>query len=57
MVDFAANNNNFASNRLSPFFVSRGLHSQISFDIVNLSVIITCEWMNKKKAIDISKSI
>ena len=57
MVEFAANNNNSTSTRLSPFFASRGLHPRRSFDVVDLSDTITRERINKKKAIDISESM
>ena len=55
MIEFATNNNNFAFTGLSPFFALRGLHLQISFDIINLLDTITHEQINKKKAIDISE--
>ena len=57
MAEFAANNNNFMSTRLSPFFTSKGLHPRISFDIVDLSDTTTRERINKKKAIDISEAM
>ena len=57
MIEFAANNNNFTSTRFSLFFALRGLHPCISFDVINLSNITTRERINKKKAIDISKSM
>ena len=57
MAEFAANNNNFASTKLSLFFTSRGLHLHISFDIIDFSDITTCKRINKKKAINISESM
>ena len=57
MAEFATNNNNFLSTRLSPFFASRGLHPRMNFDIVYLSDTITRERINKKKAINISKAM
>ena len=57
MAEFAANNNNSVSTKLSPFFASRGLHLQMSFDIIDFLDTITCEWINKKKAIEISESM
>ena len=57
MAEFAANNNNSTSTRLSPFFASRGLHLRMSFDVVDLSDTTTRERINKKKAIDISESM
>ena len=53
MAEFAANNNIFLSTKLSPFFTSRGLHSRMSFDIIDLSDTTIYKWINKKKAIDI----
>ena len=57
MAEFAANNNNSTSTRLSPFFASRGLHLRMSFDVVDLSDTTTRERINKKKAINISESM
>ena len=57
MAEFAVNNNNFLSTRLSPFFASRGLHPRMSFDVVDLSDTTTRERINKKKAIDISEAM
>ena len=57
MAEFVANNNDFAFTRLSPFFVSSGLHPRMSFDVIDLSDITTCKRINKKKAIDISESM
>ena len=54
ITEFAANNNDFASSRLSPFFALKSLHPQMSFDVVNFLDIITRERINMKKAIDIS---
>ena len=48
MVEFAANNNDSASTKLSPFFASRGLHLRMSFDVVDLSDTTTRERINKK---------
>ena len=56
MAEFAANNNESASTKLSPFFASRDLHPRMSFDVVNLSDT-TRERINKKKAIDISEAM
>ena len=57
MAEFAANNNDFSSTKLSPFFASRGLHLRMSFDIVDLSDTTTRERINKKKTIDISEAM
>ncbi len=57
MAEFVTNNNISSSTKLSPFFASRGLHSHMSFDVVDLSDTTTREWINKKKAIDISKAM
>ena len=39
IAEWAANNNNSTSTRLSPFFTSRGLHLYKSFDVVDFSDI------------------
>ena len=57
MAEFAANNNNSLSTRLSLFFASRGLHPRISFDVVDFSDTTTRERINKKKAIDIFEAM
>ena len=57
MAEFAANNNNSSSTRLSPFFASRGLHPCMSFDVIDLSDTTTRERINKKKTIDISEAM
>ena len=43
MAEFAANNNESASIKLSPFFATKGLHPRISFDKVELSDDNTCK--------------
>ena len=57
MAEFAANNNDSLSTRLSPFFASRGLHPRMSFDVVDLLDTTTRERINKKKAINISEAM
>ena len=57
MAEFAVNNNDFLSTKLSLFFASRGLHPWMNFDIVHFLNIITHKQINKKKAIDISKTM
>lgn len=57
MTEFATNNNISASIRLSLFFALKDLYLLISFDIINLSGITTCNQMNKKQVINISKAI
>ena len=57
MAEFAANNNDSASTRLSLFFASRGLYLQISFNIIDFWDITACEQINKKKTNDISESM
>ena len=57
MAEFAANNNELASIKLSPFFASRGFYLQMSFNIVELSDIIILKQINRQKALDISKAI
>ena len=42
---------------MSPFFTSRGLYPQMSFDVFDFSDTTTREQINKKKAIDISESM
>ena len=54
MAEFAANNNESASTKLSPFFATKGLHPRMSFDIVELSDTSTRERILKQKALDIS---
>ena len=53
MAKFAANNNNFAFTKLSPFFASKGLHPRMSFDVVDLSDTTIHERINKRKTINI----
>ena len=57
IAEFAANNNDSASTKLSPFFALRGLYPRMSFDIVDLSDTTTRKRINKKIAIDISKAM
>ncbi len=57
MAEFAANNNVSLSTKLSLFFTSRCLHSRMSFDVINFSDTTTRKRINKKKAIDISKTM
>ena len=57
MAEFAANNNESSSTKLSPFFASKGLHPRMSFDIVDLSNANTRERIHKQKALDISGNI
>ena len=54
MAEFAANNNESASTKLSPFFVTKGLHPRMSFDKVELSDASTCKRILNQKALDIS---
>ncbi len=54
MAEFAANNNESASTKLSLFFATKGLHPRMSFDIVELSDASTRERILKQKALDIS---
>ena len=57
MAEFVANNNDFSSTKLSLFFASKSLYSQISFNIINLLDIITYKQINKKETINISKAM
>ena len=43
IAEFVANNNESASIKLSLFFATKDFHPYISFDIVELSNISTCE--------------
>ena len=43
MIKFAVNNNDFLSTKLFPFFASRNLYLQISFNIIDLSDTTTRE--------------
>ena len=54
MAEFAANNNESASTKLSPFFATKGLHPHMSFDKVELSHASTCKRIFNQKALDIS---
>ena len=54
MAKFAANNNQSASTKLSPFFATKSFHPRMSFDIVDLSDTSTRERILKQKALDIS---
>ena len=57
MAEFAANNNQSASTKLSPFFATKGFHPRMSFDIVDLSDTSTRERILKQKALDISRKM
>ena len=50
MAEFAPNNNESASTKLSPFFATKGLHPRMSFDIIDLSNANICEQIFKQKA-------
>ena len=54
MAEFAANNNESAFTKLSPFFASKGLHPYMRFDIVDLFDASSRERIHKQKALDIS---
>ena len=43
MTEFAANNNESASTKLSPFFATKDLHPHLSFDNVEFSNASTCK--------------
>ena len=57
MAEFAANNNESASIKLSPFFATKGLHLRISFDIVELSDISTCKQIFNQKPLNIFRNM
>ena len=48
MVEFVVNNNDFTFIKISPFFISRGLYLQISFNVVDFFDITTHKQINKK---------
>ena len=43
MAEFAANNNESASTKLSPFFAIKSLHPYMSFDKAELSDTSICK--------------
>ena len=53
MAEFVANNNKLASTKLSYFFATKELHSQISFDRVELSDASICKRIFNQKALEI----
>ena len=57
MTEFAANNNESVSTKLSLFFATKSLDPHMSFDIVDLSDTSTCERILKQKALDISRNM
>lgn len=57
MAKFAANNNNFASTKLSQFFALRTLYLYMSIDIINFLDTIIHTQINKKKTINIFEAI
>ncbi len=57
MAEFAANNNQSAFTKLSPFFATKGLHFCISFDIIELFDTSICERIFKQKVLDISGNL
>lgn len=57
MAEFIANTNDFTSTKLFLFYILRFLYLCISFDIIDLSDKRTCKYINKKKVLDISKTI
>lgn len=57
MAKFVAKNNNSAFMKLFPFFTLRDLYPRMSFDVIDLLDIITCKEINKKKSIDICKTM
>ena len=57
MAEFMANNNDFLSTRLSPFFVLRNLYPRICFNLVNFLDTTIRKRINKNKAIDIFEAI
>lgn len=57
MGKFAANNNESASIKLSPFFVFKGLYSCMNFDIVDFSNTNICKQIHKYKALNFFRNM
>lgn len=57
MAEFAAKNNNSASIKFFSFFASTGLYLYMSFNVFDLLNTIIFKRINKKKTIDIFKTI
>lgn len=57
MAEFTVNNNDSVSTKLSPFFASKGLHSRINFDIIDILDTKTRKRINKTNDIDILKNM
>ena len=53
MAEFAANNNKSDSTKLTRFFATKGFHSRMSFDKVELSNASTRKQIFNQKALDI----
>lgn len=53
MAEFAANNNDSISTKLSLFFASKDLYLYISFNIIDFSDITTCKEINKRKTLNL----
>ena len=57
MAEFAANNNESASTKLSPFFATKSLHHCMSFNRVEISDASSRKQIFNQKALDISGNI
>ena len=57
MAEFAANNNESASTKLSLFFDTTGLHVYMSFERVELLDASICKRILNQKALDISRNM
>ena len=57
MTKFAANKNELASTKLSPFFVFQNLHPRISFDIVDFFNVNISKQIHKQKTLNIFGNI
>lgn len=57
IIEFATNNNELTSIKLFSFFLFKGLHPHISFDIINLSNINTCKRIYKHNALNLFENI
>jgi len=54
MIEFANNNNSFASSSLTPFYLNKGFYPRISFSPDHTSYETTKQRLNAAKAEDIA---
>lgn len=57
MAEFAANNNDSISTKLSLFFTFKDLYLYMSFNIIDFSDTTTCKQINKRKTINVWEDI